>query len=131
MLPIRITLAGCSTRSVMPVPPFGSSLSPAAAACASTLAGTVPMGCPSGPTTTTCCSSESPEDVSLMSTTLRIRGEQDLAHVVARLHERVCVGGLGQRQRGVHDRADPALADQRPHVLGDCRTDRGLLRRRT
>ena len=56
MLPIRITLAGCSTSSVMWRSPSPSSSSPSPAACViagSALAGMVPMGWPSGPTTTT------------------------------------------------------------------------------
>ena len=55
MLPIRITFAGCSTSSVMWRSPSPSS-SPSPAACViagSALAGMVPMGWPSGPTTTT------------------------------------------------------------------------------
>jgi hypothetical protein len=65
MLPIRITLAGCSTRSVIEDSLSSSSESDpdpdseAASAARSTDAGTAPMGCPSGPITTTCCSCSS------------------------------------------------------------------------
>ena len=56
MLPIRITFAGCSTRSLMPPRSSSSSSLRPAVAAAMALAGTEPTGWPSGPTTTTCSS---------------------------------------------------------------------------
>jgi len=58
MLPIRITLAGCSTRSLVARSPSPSSSAPWSplAPVARAAADTVPTGRPSGPTTTTCCS---------------------------------------------------------------------------
>ncbi len=52
MLPIRITLAGCSTMSVIE----GSSPSASPVGASNAEAGTSPIGWPSGPITTTFCS---------------------------------------------------------------------------
>ena len=49
IVPIRITLAGCSTRLLTSLPPPSTSPSTMSGI------GAVPSGVPSGPTTTTCC----------------------------------------------------------------------------
>jgi len=56
MLPIRMTLAGCSTSSV--TWRSSSSSSRCRAAAWTALLGTVPTGWPSGPTMTMCSSDE-------------------------------------------------------------------------
>src|SRR6478609_5756310 len=130
MLPIRITFAGCSIWSRMLWP----SSSASAAAPSTAEAGTAAIGFPSGPMTRTCCSGCS-ASCSLMAPPYpdggrRMRvsdGEQDLAAVLAGLHQRVRGGCLGQRERPVHDRLHQALGHQRPDVLDDRRADRRLL----
>src|SRR6188472_2305298 len=104
---MRITFAGCSTSSVM----WRSSSSPSSGGCPEPPDGT----CPSGPTTTTC---GSPGGLSLLSSrwvmpsTIRgtcagpsaLRREDDLADVVAGLHDPVALAGVLERQRDVHQR---------------------------
>src|SRR5918992_2261124 len=125
MLPIRITLAGCSTSSVIE---RSSSSPPSGSPTVSAEAGTEPMGCPSGPITTTCCSCSSDcPDCSLMSPTLTSDGEKDLPGVPAALHQAVRRGDLLEGKRVVHHRPDLPVGDQGPHVLDDRCADGGLL----
>src|SRR6266508_5919592 len=128
MLPIRITLAGCSTRSVM----CCSSLS------SSSCSPTCPTAIPSGPISTTrgsselCCSEglwegrwEGPWEGSVM--TLTLRSQQNLADMGAGVHQPMRLGDVRQRHRRVYDGPHPAVLDQRPHVLDHGRADGRLL----
>src|SRR3954447_26282259 len=145
MLPIRITFAGCSTRSErLPRSSPSSSEPPTALLTAS--AGTA-TGCPSGPTTITCCC---PDCCSLMPGSPRngersevLRGvcsyrhptnvaersddQQDLSGALAALHQPMGRGRLGQRERPSDHRPDGAFGDQGPDVLDDGRADGRLL----
>jgi hypothetical protein len=53
-------------------------------------------------------------------------GEQDLAHVFARLDDSVGFGDVGEREAPVDDRAHVSVGDKRPDILDDARHDRGL-----
>ena len=145
MLPIRITLAGCSTSSVMWRSPSPSAVAPVAASSSgSALAGMVPIGWPSGPTTTTCVLALEPR-VGLraaaarscaptlvtprMSVPARSEGEDDLPGVAAVLHQLVGAGDVLEGHRGLDDRPDRAGGDERPDVLDDAAADGGLLGR--
>src|SRR5579875_2833843 len=141
MLPIRMTLAGCSTMSVT-----GRSLLPSAWPCPACPPG-APTAIPPGPTTTTCGRSPAcsfmPSFIFLVSpitrpvcpaavpgprvhvrqALLRDSGaaaqEQDLPDVGARLHRPVRLGGAGHRHGPVDDGNQFPRADERPHVLAD------------
>src|SRR4051812_41775671 len=123
---MRITFAGCSTRSVMLRAPSASSLSPPSD-------GSLTLAMPPGPMTTTCGSSGvSSGCCVVMPPTIRVRferlnGEDDLPGVLAGLHDPVGLGHFGEGQCGVHQALHGAVGDERPHVLDDGRADRGLL----
>src|SRR5689334_22011001 len=114
MLPIRITLAGCSTRSCSGVP------EPSAATS---------TGEPSGPmiSGSAVCSAVSLSDVmsphykwlltALRGTRNVSEGEDDLADVLGRLEHRLSVSDVGDVEGGVDDRANDPRLDHRPDVL--------------
>src|SRR6185437_11712752 len=129
MLPIRITLAGCSTISMTGRSP---PLSPSPPSPSTAM--------PSGPTTTTLGPWLASGLRSLMSLVLRLAGsgrtrgafcpsvgQQDLPDVRARLDQPVRLRRLGHRQHLPHDRGDLPRADQRPHMLPGGRDHLGFL----
>src|SRR3954447_7748424 len=109
MPPMRITFAGCSTRSVM----LGSADSPSS------------LAMEPGPMTTTCGSSGVPSGCCVMPPPYEpassgkggLCGEDDLPGVLAGLHDPVGLGDLLQRQGGVHQGPHGAVGDQWPDVL--------------
>src|SRR6185312_6727897 len=111
IVPIRMTLAGCST--MLPTPRSSSPSS------VGTLA--MPTGRPSGPTTITCCSPFSPCS-GLTSPSFAVwptvgrHGQQHLSDDPTVVEQRVGGRGLRHRQRGVDDRAHPPVGDHRPDV---------------
>src|SRR5215467_12358649 len=131
MLPIRITLAGCSTMSTSgrsrPWPPPSS-----------------PIAMPSGPTTTTLPGAGSrsgslllgsvmapslslPADWVIPGAGARLVDEQDLAHVGAVVHDAVCLGRVGHGQGPVDHRRHLPGGDQWPYLVPDVGHDRRLL----
>ena len=146
MLPIRITLAGCSTRSVSARSPSSSS-SPVRVARAGGRGreharghGAHRLAVGSDHHDLLLARRLGPVGVLSHAPQPRTRshtaygtagasgGEQDLADVPARLHQRVRVGRLGSSGSVVCTigRTCPS-ADQRPHVLDDRAADRRLL----
>ena len=108
MLPIRITLAGCSTRSVSSrrSSPSSSLGRPGSTASAGTA-----TGWPSGPTTITCCCPDCSSAHAVHPTNAACAGrsgdQQDLADVLAALHQPVRLGRLRERQRPCRRPAGP------------------------
>src|SRR5260370_20026534 len=129
MLPIRMTLAGCSTISVTgrSWPAFSSRCWPG-------------IAMPSGPTTRSCGGFCASGFLSLMPLVCPItlaaghRGsfwpEQDLADVLAGRHRPARLCRLLHRQLPVDAGGDPTGADERPYIVPDGRDHRGLLRHR-
>ena len=59
---------------------------------------------------------------------LQRRGRQNnLANMLARLHEPVCRGRLRERKRSVHDGLDAAAFEERPHLTAQRRRNASLL----
>src|SRR3954454_4773623 len=127
--PMRITLAGCSTNSVMFRSP---SASPSARSSSASEAWSAALVVPSGPMIITRGSSPSCGAGSafwdVMASTLR--SEDDLPDVVTGLHDSVRLRDLLKRQAGMHQRLDRAVGDERPDILDRRGADRRLLLRR-
>ena len=68
---------------------------------------------------------QKPHDTSgTAANSLRLGGEDDLADMLARLHQAMGGGSLGQRKRLVDDWLDDALFEGRPHVACERGGDR-------
>src|SRR5690242_12776225 len=136
MLPIRMTLAGCSTistsgRSGSPLscPPSSLTVMPSGPTTTS-LGGGVPSR-PVGPVPVWSVMAPSlslPVECNHRGSASGSVNEQDLPHMRTVLHEAVRLCHLRHRQRAVDHRHHLACGDQRPHLVSHVVDDGRLLR---